>query len=125
MKLLVDMNLTPRWVPWLVARGHEAVHWSQIGVSNAPDTSLMDRALADGAVVLTSDLDFGALLASSGESGPSVILLRAGILAPERVGAAVSECLARFRAEIETGAIVVIDDLRQKVRLLPIRSPPG
>ena len=28
MKLLVDMNLSPRWVPFLLDAGHEAVHWS-------------------------------------------------------------------------------------------------
>jgi len=28
MKLLVDMNLSPRWVGWLASVGVEAAHWS-------------------------------------------------------------------------------------------------
>jgi predicted nuclease of predicted toxin-antitoxin system len=31
MKLVVDMNLPPRWVAFLAANGIEAVHWSDVG----------------------------------------------------------------------------------------------
>jgi predicted nuclease of predicted toxin-antitoxin system len=31
MKLLVDMNLPPRWVQFLATKGIEAVHWSAVG----------------------------------------------------------------------------------------------
>ncbi len=29
IKILVDMNLSPDWVPALVREGWEAVHWSR------------------------------------------------------------------------------------------------
>lgn len=31
MKLLVDMNLSPRWVKLLADADIEAIHWSSIG----------------------------------------------------------------------------------------------
>lgn len=31
MKILIDMNLSPTWVQFLVAQGIEAVHWFTIG----------------------------------------------------------------------------------------------
>jgi len=31
MHVLIDMNLTPRWVEYLNGVGHDAVHWSSIG----------------------------------------------------------------------------------------------
>jgi predicted nuclease of predicted toxin-antitoxin system len=31
MKILIDMNLSPLWVRFLVTDGIEAVHWSAIG----------------------------------------------------------------------------------------------
>ena len=31
MKILIDMNLSPMWVQFLVSHGIEAVHWSTIG----------------------------------------------------------------------------------------------
>jgi len=36
MKLLVDMNLSPRWVPFLLDAAHEAVHWSTVGKATPP-----------------------------------------------------------------------------------------
>jgi predicted nuclease of predicted toxin-antitoxin system len=36
MKLLVDMNLSPRWVSLLADAGIEAAHWSMLGATNAP-----------------------------------------------------------------------------------------
>jgi len=44
MKILIDMNLSPRWVNFLVAAGFETVHWSQIGAANAPDSEVMKWA---------------------------------------------------------------------------------
>ncbi len=37
MKLLVDMNLSPRWITFLADAGIEAAHWSTLGANNAPD----------------------------------------------------------------------------------------
>lgn len=44
MKLLVDMNLSPRWVNLLADAGFEAAHWSTLGASNVPD-SVISNAL--------------------------------------------------------------------------------
>ena len=63
MKILVDMNLSPSWVSYLNAAGFDAVHWSTIGPLNAPDSELMKWASDRGYIVLTADLDFGAILA--------------------------------------------------------------
>jgi predicted nuclease of predicted toxin-antitoxin system len=56
MKLLVDMNLSPRWVALLAEAGIDAVHWSTFGVPNAPDVEIMAFAKKHGYVVLTHDL---------------------------------------------------------------------
>ncbi len=37
MKLLVDMNLSPRWIPLLREAGWEVAHWSAVGKANATD----------------------------------------------------------------------------------------
>jgi predicted nuclease of predicted toxin-antitoxin system len=38
VKLIVDMNLSPRWITLLTEAGLEAVHWSTVGQTNARDT---------------------------------------------------------------------------------------
>jgi predicted nuclease of predicted toxin-antitoxin system len=72
-RLLVDMNLSIEWISLLRAAGHEAVHWSEVGDPRAPDTVLMQWAIANGYAVFTHDLDFGTMLALSGADGPSVL----------------------------------------------------
>ena len=73
MKLLVDMNLSPRWADLLNSEQFEAKHWSSLGATNAPDTTIMAFARANQYVVLTHDLDFGSILAATNGGKPSVV----------------------------------------------------
>jgi predicted nuclease of predicted toxin-antitoxin system len=41
MKILIDMNLPPRWIQVFAAAGSEAVHWSQVGSPTASDRDIM------------------------------------------------------------------------------------
>jgi len=41
MKLLVDMNLSPRRVDALAHAGIKAAHWSTLGAANAPNAEIM------------------------------------------------------------------------------------
>jgi hypothetical protein len=43
IKILVDMNLSPEWVPALIREGWEAVHWSAVGDPRAPDDELIKK----------------------------------------------------------------------------------
>jgi predicted nuclease of predicted toxin-antitoxin system len=35
IKILIDMNLPPKWVKIFIAEGWEAVHWSEVGAVDA------------------------------------------------------------------------------------------
>jgi predicted nuclease of predicted toxin-antitoxin system len=120
MRFLIDMNLSPLWVPFLASHGLEAVHWSAVGNASAPDSEIMQYAADGGYIVLTPDLDFGMLLASSGTSRPSVVQLRCQDVLPSAIGGAVLSAVAATRRHLETGALVPIDPVRHRIRLLPI-----
>jgi predicted nuclease of predicted toxin-antitoxin system len=60
VRILIDMNLSPKWVEALQAAGHESRHWGGVGAGNAEDNELMRWAAANGYIVLTNDLDFSA-----------------------------------------------------------------
>lgn len=122
MKLLVDMNLTPRWVTLLASVGIDAVHWSEIGDDSAADSAIMTHAKLHDFVVLTHDLDFGAILAATGGGKPSVVQIRADDPSPEVVGQQVLAALKLMTAELDEGALVTIEPSRSRVRLLPLRS---
>jgi predicted nuclease of predicted toxin-antitoxin system len=120
MKFLVDMNLSPRWCPVFHAEGWDSVHWSAIGVVSAPDPEIMQRALADGRVVFTNDLDFGTTLALTRATGPSVIQVRTQDLRVESLSPRLIPLLLRFQRELEQGALLVVDEAKSRVRILPL-----
>ena len=41
MKLLVDMNLSPRWVGFLATHEIDAEHWSHVGDPRASDATII------------------------------------------------------------------------------------
>jgi predicted nuclease of predicted toxin-antitoxin system len=106
MRLLVDMNLTPRWVEFLARQGWETAHWSSVGDARASDRQIMDWTRERGFVLVTSDLDFPHMLAQTNSGGPSVVLLRGEPLIPEVRGEALSRLC---REELAPGAIAVLD----------------
>ncbi len=44
IKILIDMNLAPKWVKIFIAEGWEAVHWSQVGAIDAQDQVILKWA---------------------------------------------------------------------------------
>jgi predicted nuclease of predicted toxin-antitoxin system len=63
VKLLLDMNVAPRWAEWLRESGVDAIHWMDVGMPTASDAVIFAYAQSNGMIVFTHDLDFGALLA--------------------------------------------------------------
>lgn len=124
MRILVDMNLTPGWCTVLQAAGHDAVHWSTLGRRDAPDKELFDWARTECALVFTHDLDFGHLLALSGDTGPSVVQLRVQAPTPDLWAATVVQVLADHATILAQGALATIDPNRHRVRILPIGVHP-
>jgi predicted nuclease of predicted toxin-antitoxin system len=120
MKILVDMNLSPRWVDFLSSNGIETVHWASVGFPDAPDTEIVACAQAHDFVVLTNDLDFGFIHAISHSKKPSVIQIRTGALGPDRIGGRVLGALKTLSADIEAGAMITVDSRRVRVHLLPM-----
>jgi predicted nuclease of predicted toxin-antitoxin system len=123
MKLLLDMNLSPSWVRFLEEHGFEAVRWSRNGAATVSDAELMTWAHARGFVVITHDLEFSAILASTAAGGPSVIQIRTQDVLPEALGSHLVRVLEQHRAAPEEGAIVSMDEVVSRVRVLPIRKP--
>ena len=120
MKFLVDQALSPLVADGLMAQGHDAVHVCTRGLSSAPDEVIFEHAAAEDRILISADTDFGAILALRRSARPSVVLLRR---VPRRPALQVEVLVANLPnlAEfLQQGAIVVFDDTRIRVRLLPI-----
>jgi predicted nuclease of predicted toxin-antitoxin system len=107
--LLIDLNLRPLWVSFLAEFGFDSIHWSSIGEASAPDVQILDFAGANGLIVFTHDLDFGALLASRKTRQPSVIQVRTQNVLPAAIGGVVVRALQASRRQLEEGALVTVD----------------
>ncbi len=121
MKILLDMNLTPKWRIPLVEAGHDVVHWSEIGAPDAPDTTLMEWARQNDHIIFTNDLDYGALLYVTGATSPSVLQARSDDVRPAALSDSILRSLASAEEELKKGALVTVDLQRHRVSILPLR----
>jgi len=124
VKFVVDMNLSRAWVAYLEGGGHEAAHWSDIGRVDAADDEIMCWAGENESVILTRDLDFGAMLATAGLRRPSVVQLRTDSALPERIGGLVLRVIQAQQAALKSGALLTIDGGRSRLRIVPLASLP-
>jgi predicted nuclease of predicted toxin-antitoxin system len=93
---------------------------STVGDPRADDSVIMAWALANGYAVFTHDLDFGTTLALTHATGPSVLQVRGQDVLPEDVGPVVIAALRQHAAALASGALVVIDVKKCRVRVLPL-----
>ena len=124
MKILVDMNLSPEWVEVFMRHGLSAVHWSTVGDPRAEDPVLMQWARDNGYVVFTHDLDFGTLLALTQAESPSAVQVRTQDVTPRYLEAIVIDALKRYESLLEAGALMVLDEGKSRVRILPLSKKP-
>jgi predicted nuclease of predicted toxin-antitoxin system len=120
IRLLIDMNLSPEWVAELARHAYSAVHWSTVGDPRAADTAIMGWARANDCGVFTHDLDFGTILALVHADGPSVLQVRGQNILPEHMGPLVVAALRQYEAVLISGALVVVEEKKSRVRVLPI-----
>jgi predicted nuclease of predicted toxin-antitoxin system len=122
VKFLIDNNISHRICPHLEAAGHEAVHVEARSLADADDAEIVEHAREMGAVVVSSDTDFGVLLAFQRATLPSVILTReVSTLRPVELADLIVANLASFADALEKGAIVAIGRDAIRVRQLPLR----
>jgi len=123
VRLLVDANLSPKIAVQLVAAGHDATHVRDHGLLAAPDEEIAAYAVAHSQTIVSADSDFTTMLALSGRTSPSLVLLRsADALTPAEQGALLRDNLPAVAGALEQGAVVSISRRHLRVRSLPLRS---
>ena len=120
MKFLADMGISPRTVACLRSLGHDAIHLHDEGLDRLSDVGILSRALDEGRVVLTHDLDFVDLVAASGARLPSVITFRLRNMSAGHVNRYLELILANYQERLIAGAVVSVAEGQIRVRSLPI-----
>ena len=121
MRFLVDNPISPTVVVRLTSAGHDAVHVRDYGLERESDRVIFDRAMNERRILVSADTDFGTLLSMRNSPQPSVVLFRHGAeRSPERQAALLLANLPALSADLEQGALVVLEPSRSRVRRLPL-----
>jgi predicted nuclease of predicted toxin-antitoxin system len=92
-----------------------------VELGQSDDAEILQKARAEGSVLLTHDLDFGDLLAASGESLPSVVTFRLRNMKPDKVIERLTWILSNCERALRHGSIVTVTESHARVHPLPIR----
>lgn len=121
MKLLIDANLSPVVAALLRDSGFDASHVRDHGLTHALDPDIAQFAVDHGFTVVSSDSDFAMLLALSGSSAPSLVLLRSkDTLTPTEQASMLIANLNAVSADLDSGSVVSIRPGQLRVRSLPL-----
>ena len=120
MKLLLDMGISPRTAGFLRGHGFDAVHLGEQGLYRMSDAEIMRKAADEGRVLVTFDLDFPRLLALMRASQPSTIVFRIEAFTTDQLNDQLIGVMKDLAAQLDAGAIVVVENDRVRIRTLPI-----
>ncbi len=122
MNFLLNMNVHRDMTAPLKKRGHVCRHVGNIGMSRSTDAEIVAEARKTGEVIMTHDLDYGHLLAFSGEKAPSVIILRLRDLRTDEIMSRLDAVWKEIEEPLTEGAVVSLSDKSLRIRKLPIES---
>ncbi|MBC7189319.1 DUF5615 family PIN-like protein [Candidatus Aerophobetes bacterium] len=120
MKFLADMGISQSTVNWLREKGFDTIHLREKGLQRISDATIIKKAQEEGRIILTCDLDFGDIMAASGERCPSIIIFRLENERPENINRRLAQVLGESSDALEKGAIISVEETRHRIRLLPI-----
>lgn len=96
------------------------MHLRDEGLERLPDDQIVTKAIAEHRAIITHDLDFGRIVALSGEDVPSILTLRLTDMTPPNVNAALDLALDGTETAIGRGALVTVSDQGTRIRPLPV-----
>ena len=120
IRFLLDMGLAQSTSEFLRSLGYDAIHLRDEGLQRLPDEQIVIKAQVEGRTIITHDLDFGRIVALSGDNVPSIVTLRLTDMTPARVNDALRAFLDDASRSLEGGALVTITDGGIRIRTLPV-----
>lgn len=105
MNFLADMGVSMSTISALRHLGHNATHLREQGLMRMEDPDIVAKARSEERIVLTFDLDFGEIMALSGNASPSVILFRMRNQTPPRSDAPAPSGDSRVRRATPGGSV--------------------
>ena len=120
MKFLLDVGISPRLGALLTAQGHRYRHLPNHYSPKTNDSEILQIAIDNQEVIITHDLDFGALLAFSNDNRPSTILFRIHDIVPQLFYNLIVDNWEIIEQPLIEGALIVIETHSVRIRKLSL-----
>ena len=120
MKLLLDQGLPLSAAALLRNAGIDTIHVGEIGMFEAEDAEIIERAREEERAVATLDADFHALLALDEAIFPSVIRVRIERLRAQALTDLLLMVIAECEEDLEQGSAITVEPSRIRIRRLPL-----
>ena len=105
-RFLVDAQLPPALAAWLRRRGHQAEHLMQLGLADANDGAVWQRAQETNAAIITKDEDF-FLRGTLAPSSPTIVWVRLGNCRNAALLAAFERALPSIESAVAAGERII------------------
>lgn len=122
MKLLLDQGLPLSAAALLRDADIDTIHVGEIGMPEAEDADIIEKARDEGRTVVTLDADFHALLALAVATTPSVIRIRIERLRAQALIDLLLTVIAECAEDLEQGSAITVEPSRIRIRRLPLVS---
>jgi predicted nuclease of predicted toxin-antitoxin system len=119
MKLLLDQGLPLSAATLLGDAGIDTIPVGEIGMSEAEDSDIIQRARDEGRVVATLDADFHTLLALDVANTPSVIRIRVERLRAQALTNLLLTVIPECEEDLEQGSAITVEPSRIRIPGLP------
>jgi predicted nuclease of predicted toxin-antitoxin system len=120
MKFLLDVGISPRLGELLTHHGHQYRYMPSFYSPKTDDIDILKIAIENQETIITHDLDFGSLLAFSGDNRPSTILFRIHNIVPQLFYKLIIDNWTTIEQPLIEGALVVIETHSVRIRKLPL-----
>jgi predicted nuclease of predicted toxin-antitoxin system len=120
-RVLLDQGLPAGAGSTLRERGWDAVHVREIGMHDASDVAILDRAAAESPVVVTLDRDFPQILALTSATWPSVVLIRWQRLRAADFVALLTSVWNDHENALDGGCVLRVSVRGTRIRSLPLK----
>ncbi len=121
MRFLLDVNIPPKLGRLLEKEGHQYRSLIEMQKKTLSDVEIVELARRNEEIILTHDLDFGQILAFSGEAYPSVIIFRISKVNALLFFSLLVENLEMISNDLQRGAIVIFKHNSIRIRRLPMK----
>jgi predicted nuclease of predicted toxin-antitoxin system len=120
LRFLLDMGIAQSVALWLKSQGHEAIHLNDEHLYKLPDIAILEKAVNEKRIILTTDMDFGQLLAFNKTQQASVIQFRTSVFTSINIREKLEVLFKDFSDQLGGEFIITIEDKRTRFRKLPI-----